>query len=39
LAVFALGQSEAGQIDGPFDLVIDAAPVPRDDPCAAFAKD
>ena len=39
LTVFALGQSEDGQIEGRFDLVLDAPPVPRDDLCAAFAKD
>lgn len=37
LEVFALGQSEAGQISGPFDLIIDAPPVDRPDPCEAFA--
>lgn len=36
LRVFVLGQSAAGQIDGEFDLVLDAAPVQRGDPCAAF---
>lgn len=37
--VFALGQSEAGEIAGTYHQVVDAAPVVRDDPCAAFAKD
>lgn len=38
LVDFALGQSEAGAIIGQFDLVHDAAPVDRPDPCAAFRK-
>jgi uncharacterized iron-regulated protein len=36
LQVFSLGQSENGQVEGPFDAVIDSAPPERDDPCAAF---
>ncbi len=36
LSVFTLGQSEAGQISGAFDSVLDAAAVDRPDPCAAF---
>ncbi|MDK3019586.1 ChaN family lipoprotein [Pseudodonghicola flavimaris] len=38
LGLFALGQSEAGQLAGTFDAVIDAPEVARPDPCAAFAK-
>lgn len=38
LSIFVLGQSEAGQIEGPFDQVIDAAPADRPDPCEAFRK-
>ena len=35
--VFALGQSEGGRPpEGTFDLVLDAAPVDRPDPCLAF---
>ncbi len=34
--VFSLGQSEAGSRNGPFDLVLDAPPVARPDPCEAF---
>ena len=34
--VLSLGQSEAGQVAGTFDLVLDAAPVDRPDPCLAF---
>lgn len=36
LTVFAFGQSEAGQIAGEFDLILDSPMVDRDDPCAAF---
>ncbi len=36
LEVFALGQSEDGQIVGAFDAVLDSAPAERDDPCVAF---
>ncbi len=36
--VFALGQSEQGQIVGAFDTVLDSPPVPREDPCAAFQR-
>ncbi|MDK3072179.1 ChaN family lipoprotein [Sedimentitalea sp. JM2-8] len=38
LDIFALGQSEGGQIGGAFDAVIDAAPVDRGDPCDAFSR-
>ncbi len=38
LQVFVLGQSEAGQIEGRFDQVLDAAPAARPDPCEAFRK-
>lgn len=34
--IFVLGQSEQGQIEGQFDVVLDSPPVPREDPCAAF---
>lgn len=36
--VFVLGQSEAGQIAGEYDQVLDAAPAERPDPCEAFRK-
>ena len=36
LAIFTLGQSEDGRIEGQFDQVIDAPAAPRPDPCAAF---
>ncbi|MEO1108685.1 MAG: ChaN family lipoprotein [Pseudomonadota bacterium] len=36
LKVFVLGQSEEGQIEGTFDVVIDSPVVDRDDPCQAF---
>ncbi|MCG7629239.1 ChaN family lipoprotein [Epibacterium sp. MM17-32] len=36
VAVFALGQAEAGRIEGDFDAVVSAPPVERPDPCAAF---
>jgi uncharacterized iron-regulated protein len=36
LRVFAVGQSEAGQLDGQFDAVIDSPAVDRADPCDAF---
>ncbi|MCM2563517.1 ChaN family lipoprotein [Lutimaribacter sp. EGI FJ00015] len=39
VSLFTLGQSEDGRIAGQFDKVIDAPATPRDDPCAAFAKD
>ncbi|MGR3614756.1 MAG: ChaN family lipoprotein [Paracoccaceae bacterium] len=32
----SLGQSEAGEITGVFDVIIDAPTVERDDPCLAF---
>lgn len=39
ISIFALGQGEDGvPPDGVFDRVEDAPGVPRDDPCAAFAK-
>ncbi len=36
LKVFVLGQSEDGQIEGTFDVVIDSPAVDREDPCQAF---
>lgn len=36
LTVFALGQSENGQVDGVFDAILDSPPVERDDPCKVF---
>lgn len=36
LTVLSLGQSEGGQVAGRFDLVLDAAPIERPDPCLAF---
>jgi len=36
LTVLSLGQSEGGQVAGSFDLVLDAAPIERPDPCLAF---
>jgi uncharacterized iron-regulated protein len=37
VTVFVLGQSEGGRVpEGGFDLVVDADPVDRDDPCAGF---
>ncbi|ATG44357.1 putative iron-regulated protein [Phaeobacter piscinae] len=36
LKIVALGQSEGGQIDGVFDVLLDAPPVSRPDPCLAF---
>ena len=38
LKVFALGQSEDGQIEGVFDKVLDAPAVQRPDPCLEFEK-
>ena len=38
LRVFALGQSEDGQIDGSFDGVLDSPAVDRPDPCEVFRK-
>ncbi|MFW8594357.1 ChaN family lipoprotein [Cribrihabitans neustonicus] len=35
-AVLSLGQSEAGALDGTFDVVLDAPAVQRPDPCEAF---
>jgi len=34
--VLSLGQAEAGQVAGTFDVVLDANPVERPDPCLAF---
>ena len=36
LKIFALGQSEAGQVNGTFDMVLSAPEVSRPDPCGAF---
>lgn len=37
LSVFVLGQNEEGSaLEGDFDLVLDAPPAEREDPCAAF---
>jgi len=36
--IFALGQSEEGQIDGDFDRVMDYPAIERPDPCQAFEK-
>lgn len=36
LDLLSLGQAEDGQIRGEFDLVRNAAPIARPDPCAAF---
>lgn len=36
LRVFALGQSESGQIAGAYDAVLDSPPAERDDPCETF---
>ena len=36
--IFSLGQSEDGVITGVFDLVQDADPAERPDPCGAFRK-
>ncbi len=36
LKVFALGQSEGGEIAGEFDAVVESPPVDREDPCKAF---
>jgi uncharacterized iron-regulated protein len=38
LRVFVLGQSEAGQITGSYDAVLDSPAVDRPDPCLAFQK-
>ncbi len=38
VAIFSLGQSEAGQIAGDFDAVLDGPATERPDPCAAFSK-
>ena len=38
LRVFVLGQSEAGQIEGVYDQLLDAGPAERPDPCEAFRK-
>ncbi len=39
LSMFVLGQSEAGRIDGQFDVVLDSPAVERPDPCLAFRDD
>ncbi|NRB17531.1 MAG: ChaN family lipoprotein [Rhodobacteraceae bacterium] len=36
ILVLSLGQAEAGQLSGIFDLVLDAKAVARPDPCLAF---
>lgn len=36
LTVFALGQSEGGEIAGEYDAVLDSDPPAREDPCNAF---
>jgi len=36
--VFVLGQSEAGQVGGVYDAVLDSPAVQRPDPCQAFQK-
>jgi len=36
ILVLSLGQSEAGQVSGEFDLVVDADPIERPDPCLVF---
>ncbi len=36
MKVYALGQSEAGQIEGVYDAVLDSPAVDRPDPCLAF---
>jgi len=38
VAVFALGQSEDGQVSGLFDAVVDGPVTQRPDPCAGFAQ-
>lgn len=38
VTVFALGQSEAGQLSGTFDAVVDGPATEREDPCEAFLK-
>ncbi|TDE39588.1 ChaN family lipoprotein [Antarcticimicrobium sediminis] len=38
VALFTLGQSEAGQVSGEFDAVLDGPATERPDPCAAFSK-
>ncbi len=38
LRVFVLGQSEAGEIEGTYDFVLDSPAAEREDPCAAFTK-
>jgi len=38
LDIFALGQSEEGQISGGFDAVMDFPAIKRPDPCLAFEK-
>lgn len=36
LGIFALGQSEDGQIEGVFDAVLDSPAIERPDPCLVF---
>ncbi len=38
IAIFALGQSEAGEIEGQFDALRDSPKVERPDPCLEFQK-
>jgi uncharacterized iron-regulated protein len=38
VTILALGQSEAGQIEGAFDQVLDTPATERPDPCLAFEK-
>ncbi|TDK42243.1 ChaN family lipoprotein [Antarcticimicrobium luteum] len=38
VSLYSLGQSEAGQIAGAFDAVLDGPVTERPDPCAAFTK-
>jgi len=38
IAVFTLGQSEAGEIEGQYDTLRDSPPVERPDPCLEFQK-
>lgn len=38
VSLFALGQSEAGQLTGVFDAVVDGPATEREDPCEAFLK-
>lgn len=38
VSLYVLGQSEAGQVSGVFDAVVDAPATEREDPCEAFLK-